>query len=175
MWARAACSLVQQTSRAANCTLGVSYGCDEVGVWVTHGCRGTFRSNGSPVTCDRPGNPWTHCPRSRRVLYVKPASEARRPKPQTKTWLLASPKATEPIVAILVAVVAGPGLEVQKRALRGMEAADAAYSALHARIDWAVISYDDTADLWGGTMKASSRLQRTTLVLMCERLPRLSA
>lgn len=166
VWARAACSLVQQTSRAANCTLGVSYGCDEVGVWVTHGCRGTFRSNGSPVTCDRPGNPWTHCPRSRRVLFVKPASEARRPKPQTKTWLLASPKATEPIVAILVAVVAGPGLEVQKRALRGMEAADAAYSALHARIDWAVISYDDTADLWGGTMKASSRLQRTTLVLV---------
>jgi hypothetical protein len=109
------------------------------------------------------------------VFLKKPPSEARRPKPQNKTWLLASPKATEPIVAILVAVVAGPGLEVQKRALRAMEAADAAYSALHARIDWAVITYDDTADLWRGTMKASSRLQRTTLVLMCERLPRLSA
>ena len=164
VWARAACTLIQQTSTAANCTLGVSYGCDAVGVWVSHGCRGTFRSSGSRVICDRAADAtWSHCPR-RWVFRQKPASEAR--SPMDEKWLLASPNTKEPIVAILVAVVAGSGVEVQQRALRGMAAADAAYSALHARIDWAVVTYDDTADFWGGTVEASSRLQHTTLVLV---------
>ena len=182
--AGAACDLVQQTSIAANCTPGVSYGCDRAGVWVAHGCRGTFSRNGSRVNCGRRGASvtWAHCANwTLGVFRQKPASDPMRivsergswdvalgkwllRRDSSETWL-ASSNTTE-LVAILVAVVAGSGLEVQQRALRGMEAADTAYSALHARIDWAVITYDDNAGLWAGTVEASRRLQRTTVVLV---------
>ena len=173
-------SLVKQLSQAecVNTTAFWSFGCStDHTMFVSNRCRGQFLCNGRTVACGKAGayRDYEFCACDDRLRGADPA----RPQPHLPAWrpdpLAASgaaaassaapPPSDRAVVSVLVAVVAGSSGSVQRRTLRNLRAAEAAYQSHRTRFTWAVVAYDDGAARWEGARREAARTLRDTTLL----------
>ena len=67
-------------------------------------------------------------------------------------------------LSLLVALVADSSFGTQQRTVDSMRYIDLTHEKHQARVDWAVVAYDDGATMWGATLAQVSTLKTASLV-----------
>ena len=132
--------LLSRARRASQCRFNVSYGCDSTrGVWVTHGCKGTFtcHTQSMPFTCGlRTGRTRCECPTGDYCPTASPSLALDR-----RTW--ASAISSAPVPAWYLSAVYGEAQVLPHEARIGsLELLYSASSVLpHARGALGIVFY----------------------------------
>ena len=149
-------TLLKQHSKRSPCTPDVTFGCKPGRAqefWVSGGCRGLFRCGQRKVTCGDWRNREMKC-------ACETVFEAHKLK---RLSIHNSPPSP---FSLLIALVADSSERTQRRTLTSMQHVDSTHATHRARLDWAVVTYDDQAERWEGTRLATRQLSTVRLLLV---------
>ena len=150
-------ALVRQTSKQSPCIHNVTFGCHagrRTSFWVKGGCRGIFACAAKrKVSC----GDWRNADSSCACEEVLERSSV----PPRRTHIHHEPPSE---LTLLIAIVASSDNVTQQRTLTNMRAVDRTRSEHRARVDWAVVAYDDRAGAWERTRHEAATLHSVSLV-----------
>lgn len=148
-------AMLHQMSRKSPCIHNVTFGCESgrrTAFWVRRGCRGEFACANNHVWCGDWRNRESSCA-CEKVLKRSPELPRARIRRQPPSE-----------ISLLVAIVASSRLMTQERTLKNMQAVDRTHADHRARVDWAVVAYDDQAGAWAPAREKARALRTVGLV-----------